>query len=519
MYALTAKQMKDLDASAINDWQIPAILLMEHAALALYSEIAEHYNKNAKILIVCGAGNNGGDGLALTRLLLKNGYSPTIAMLTQPEKLSELSTIHYHILKRQNANIVQIVKQDDLTTIDTDYNLIVDAIFGVSLNRPVEGLYATVIDWINQQNAKILAVDVPSGIDATSGKYLATAVKADLTVTFAAAKCGLYLYPAADYVGQLVIADIGIPQAAYQQLADSQRIIEVLTADCLILLAKRSANTHKGSYGKALIIAGSNNMAGAALLAAKAAYKTGAGLVCVLTDCANQTALNSYLPEAICHGYRADGNFEFAIKQLKEQADKANCLLIGPGLSTEPIAQALVKTALTIDKPLIIDADGLNILSENEQLFKQLKSRSSITVLTPHIGEMARLTKLNRKRILDDPLNIAKQFATEHNVILVLKSARTIIAQPNGQLAINIAGNNGMATAGSGDVLAGAIAGLLANKANKAADAVNAAVFLHATAGDKAALKTGKSGLIASDIIDMLKAESLTVKSKRQINH
>ncbi len=152
MYALTAKQMKDLDSSAINDWQIPAILLMEHAALALYNEIAKRYSNNAKILIVCGAGNNGGDSLALARLLLKNGYSPTIIMLTQPDKLSELSTIHYYMLKRQNANIIQIVKQDDLATIDSDYNLIVDAIFGVSLNRPVEGLYAAVTNWINQQN-------------------------------------------------------------------------------------------------------------------------------------------------------------------------------------------------------------------------------------------------------------------------------------------------------------------------------------------------------------------------------
>ncbi len=507
MYALTAKQMKDLDASAINDWQIPAILLMEHAALALYNEIAKRFRQNAKILIVCGAGNNGGDGLALARLLLKNGYSPTIAILTTPDKLSDLSTIHYHIIKRQNANIVQITKQDDLATIATDYNLIVDAIFGVSLNRSVEGIYATVINWINQQNAKILAVDVPSGIDATSGKYLATAVKADITVTFAAAKCGLYLYPAADYVGKLIVADIGIPQAAYQQLADNQKIIEVLTTNCLSLLAKRSANTHKGSYGKALIIAGSNNMAGAALLAAKAAYKTGAGLVSVLTNSANQSAVNSYLPEAICYGYQANVDFNFAINQLKAQANKASCLLIGPGLSKEPVAQALVEAALAIDKPLIIDADGLNILAENEQLLKQLKKRSAITVLTPHIGEMARLTKLANEHILDDPLNIAKQFSAEHHVILVLKSARTIVAQPNGHLSINIAGNNGMATAGSGDVLAGIIAGLIANKANKAADAVNAAVFLHAIAGDKAALKTGESGLIASDIISELKVE------------
>ncbi len=507
MYALTAKQMKDLDSSAINDWQIPAILLMEHAALALYNEIAKRYSNDAKILIVCGAGNNGGDGLALARLLLNNGYSSTILMLTNPDKLSELSTIHYHVLKKQNANIIHIAKQDDLATIAPDYNLIVDAIFGVSLNRPVEGLYAATINWINQQNATVLAVDLPSGIDATSGKYLATAVKADITVTFAAAKCGLYLFPAADYVGQLIVADIGIPKAAYKQLANSQKIIETLTPSCLDSLAKRSANTHKGGYGKVLIIAGSNNMAGAALLAAKAAYKTGAGLVSVITDIANQTALNSYLPEAICYGYKANDDFAFTIKQLREQADKASCLLIGPGLSKEPVAKALVETALTIDKPLIVDADGLNILADNEQLFKQLKSRTAITVLTPHIGEMARLTKLNSERILDNPINIAQQFAAEHQIILVLKSSRTIIAQPNGRLAINIAGNNGMATAGSGDVLAGAIAGLMANKANKAADAVNAAVFLHATAGDNAVLKTGKSGLIASDIISELKVE------------
>ncbi len=213
----------------------------------------------------------GGDGLALARLLINAGYHCTIFMLAKPDKLSELTTIHYNLLMRQNATIQQINSKDDLTTGD-NYQLVVDAIFGVSLNRPVSGLYAETIGWLNDLNCPIMAVDVPSGVAASTGQCLPIAVKATKTVTFAAAKIGLYLYPAAEYVGQLIVAKIGIPQAAYQKLADNNKnmIIEVLSDDCLGALARRSANSHKGSYGHALLIAGSKNMAGAAMLAAKA---------------------------------------------------------------------------------------------------------------------------------------------------------------------------------------------------------------------------------------------------------
>ncbi len=504
MYALTAQQMKALDKCAIDDYQIPAILLMERAALAIYDEIKSHYTVTDKILVVCGAGNNGGDGLALTRLLINGGYRCTVFMLGKAAKLSQLAQLHYQILERLEADIRLIESEADLVA--DDYQLAIDAIFGVSLNRPVSGIYSAAIDWLNQLACPVWAVDVPSGCAASSGKCLPIAVKAAKTISLAAPKIGLYLYPAADCVGQLMVADIGIPKAAYRQLAASEgsKLIDVLTDDCLSALAERSANSHKGSYGHALVVAGSQNMAGAALLAAKAAYTAGAGVVSILSDDANQAAINCYLPEAICHGYRRSAG-DLASKQLKAQADKASALLVGPGLAVDDCAATLLRSALAADLALVIDADGLNLLARDSKLLQGLKSRQAATILTPHIGEMARLTHLTSRQILDDPVNIARQFAERHQVILVLKSARTIVAQPNGKVAINIRGNSGMATAGSGDVLAGCLVGLLANRANAADTAANAAVYLHATAGDKAALKTGESALIASDIIEQLK--------------
>ncbi len=509
MYVLTAKQMKLLDQSAIRDYRVPALLLMEHAAQALYRKVTERCTLKDRILIVCGAGNNGGDGLALARLLKLNDYNVTVIMLAETAKLSELSRAYYDIL--QNMDVAFQSFDDALTATDHNWNLIVDAIFGVSLNRLVRGRYAEAIDWINSVNCPVLAVDIPSGIAATSGKCLGTAVKAECTVSFAAAKIGLYLYPGAEYAGCVSIADIGIPKIAYQNLkykiAQTERIMQLLTEGTKARLELRFANSNKGSYGKALVVAGSANMAGAALMAGKAAYKVGCGLVDVMTEQNNLTALNSYLPEAISHSYRsADAPTEIAAT-LSEGAQKSTALLIGPGLSTGSAAKTLLETALIVAKPLVIDADGLNLLAAHDTLLERLKARTAPTILTPHIGEMTRLLKIEKTELLDNLIHYATVFARAHNVILVLKSARTIVATPDGQTYLNVAGNHGMATAGSGDVLAGMIVGLLANLNNNAIDAVNAAVYAHPTAGDRAALKVGKSALMASDIIDCIRME------------
>ncbi len=516
MYILTGKQMKLLDQSAIQDYQLPALLLMEHAALALYRKVAQCYTLKDKILVVCGAGNNGGDGLALSRLLKLNDYDVTVTLLAEPAKLSELSRIHYAILRKMDVPFQSL--DDVLSAAGDNWTLIVDAIFGVSLNRPVGGKYAETIDWINRANCPVLAVDIPSGVAATSGKCLGTAVKAEQTVSFAAPKIGLYLYPGAKFAGRVSIADIGIPKSAYQELKfkieHSKKIMQLLTEDAKGRLQQRSANSNKGSYGKALIVAGSANMAGAALMAGKAAYKVGCGLVNVLTVQNNLTALNSYLPEAISSSYRSADMPEKIGATLSEQSTKSTALLIGPGLSTDAAAKTLLETALTIAKPLVIDADGLNLLAKHNTLLKRLKARAAATILTPHIGEMTRLIKVDKTKLLDNLIHYATQFARRHNVILALKSARTVIATPDGQTYLNITGNHGMATAGSGDVLAGMIVGLLANPSNSAIDATNAAVYEHAKAGDRAAQKVGESALMASDIIDSIYIERVTIQSK-----
>ncbi len=505
MNLFTAQQIKQLDARAVSQYDVPALLLMEHAALAMYRQIAADHPTGSKILIVCGAGNNGGDGLALARLLVENGYKPTVYLLAKADRLTELAAVYYRLLQHCDLAIEQIASAADLEA-DPAYHLIVDALLGVSLNRPVDGLYGQVIDWINAARCPVLSADLPSGIDASTGHCLGRAVKADQTISFGAAKIGLYLYPAADYVGNLSVAQIGIPAAAFEDLANDlpagEAIAQLLTPACLTRLAERSANSHKGSFGHALIVAGSKNMAGAALLAAKAAYRSGVGLVSVLTVETNRVALNSYLPEAICYGQ--DDDCQAARAELTRRAALANALLIGPGLSTDHLAVELVKCALAVAKPLLIDADGLNIIAADRQLLASLKTRTAATVLTPHIGEMSRLTGLTTQQILADPIVVARRFARDHRAIVVLKSARTIIAQPSGQIYINNTGNAGMATAGSGDVLAGIGCGLLSNPRNRAIDAALAAVFLHGRAGARAAQKMSQSAIIAGDLIDCL---------------
>ncbi len=504
MKAITAEQMKELDQLAINDYKIPSLLLMEHAAMAVFKEIKKNHSKKSRILIVCGSGNNGGDGLALARILIQYKYKPTIYLLSEYEKLSDLSKRQYDILKLLKANIVQIEEKEQLDYAD-NWDIIIDAIFGISLNREIKGIYNEVIEYINCQYAEIISLDLPSGVDASTGNVLGNAVFADKTITFGFSKIGLHLYPAAEYCGKIIVANIGIPKIAFNTLTNNnyyRQEIDIIDKKFLQKLAYRDENSHKGTFGTALIIAGSKQMTGAAMLSAKASYHSGVGIARVLTSENNKNAINNFVPEAICETYNESSNSQNLEELFHAQKTKATAILIGCGLGTDDKAWTLLKLALESDLPLVIDADGLNLLAENPEFLGKLKLRKNKTILTPHIGEMSRLTKFDKSKLLENQLEIARNFAKMNNVILISKDARTIIACPDGKVYLNVKGNNGMATGGSGDVLAGIITGLLANKGNTAETAAITGVYVHALAGDEAANAKGKTALLASDIID-----------------
>ncbi len=520
MFALSANQMKKLDAYAINEYKIPAVLLMEHAALAMFKEIEKTFDKDVKIVIVCGGGNNGGDGLALARILIKEGYY-NLSVCMMSKKLSELSQLHYDILNKTAFSLISELysyeEVDEFAETLDSAELIIDAIFGVSLDREVKGHYEAMIMGINMASslgARIWSVDVPSGIDSTTGTVMGVAVKADKTFSFAYPKLGLYLFPAPRYTGEIVVADIGIPSVAIYDLMDDEdfgNVLSIIDEKNTVLVSRR-ANSHKGSYGTACVVAGSKGMAGALMLASKAAYHTGVGIVRALSHKENKIAFNTFLPEAIYYSYVCDGEggsselkedfFEDLSAKFVDFVKKSTSLLIGCGLSTGVVSKALLELALDTDKKLIIDADGLNILAENKHLLEKVKTRQALTVLTPHLGEMSRLSGLSVKEIEENQIDVARNFAKKYVVTLVLKSARTVVASPSGETFINIKGNNGMATGGSGDVLAGIITGFLANEANDEDIAVRTGVYVHALAGDRAADKKGKRAMLARDIID-----------------
>ncbi len=499
MYALSSEQMKNLDLFAINSLNIPAVLLMEHAAISLYKEIEKDFSRDSQILIVAGSGNNGGDGLALARLLLRNDYRVKIYILEEEEALSDLSKLHYIVLKNLQAEIKHINNSNDLE--EKNWDVIVDAIFGISLSRDVEGKYADTINYINSNVSYTISVDVPSGIDATTGEFRGCAVRADKTITFDSPKLGLYF--AFDYVGEIVVADITIPKNTVKMsVADEKELVEIISKETIKELYFRKKNTHKGNYGTALIIAGSFDMVGTAMLTAKSAYKAGAGIVNVLTNSNNKKAINVYVPEAICYGYD-DGQSYDELKNIFDRlADKSTAILIGPGISTSETAKNLVKLAIRSDKPLVIDADGLNVIAKDDAMKEELKARRANTIITPHIAEMARLIKIDNNEVVKRQVDIAKTYSKECKLTIVLKSARTVVATKDGCTYLNIKGNNGMATGGSGDVLAGMLVGLLAKEGASAKLSSLGAVYLHALAGDKAAKKLGKHSLMARDLID-----------------
>ena len=504
-YLVSAAEMKQYDATAVREYKIPSLVLMERAALAAVHTLKEETGDlcGKKILAVCGGGNNGGDGLAMARILLEEGFDVKICISSPPEKCSEET-------KRQLA-ILEACGQEILTIFPGgEYDLIIDALFGVGLSRNIEGSHAEWIHKINASGAYVASVDIPSGINADSGACMGVAVQADLTVTFAFPKRGLYFFPGREYAGKVVCKEIGITAKCFGTQPPACFTYEKETQDFVSgLLPGRSAGGNKGTFGKLLVVAGSEDMSGAALLCAESALRVGAGMVKVVTHESNRTALQTGLPEAMTLFYGEDDDLTAELQKAWKWADG---IVAGPGMGTkEAAAHLLAQLLAEADRPLILDADALNLLAGNAFLMELAKKREEafpeqLLVLTTHQGELARLTGKEIIQLKEEPVKYAGELAKRLHCVVASKDAATVVITEKEPFFLNTAGNNGMATAGSGDVLVGILGGLFVQEQH--ADPLEETargVFLHACAGDLARKKVGEHAMTAGDLIESLK--------------
>ncbi len=504
MKIATAQEIKNIDRRAIKDFGIPGPVLMENAAAAIMTEMENFFDglTGTRVGIICGKGNNGGDGLTLARRLTIRGVPVTVALLAQFSDVAGEAKVNLSILRKMEVEIVQNASPRSLGEIISWSDIIVDALLGVGLSSPLTGTYAKAVEMINRSGCPVVAVDIPTGINADTGAVMGTAVKADLTVTMALLKRGLVLYPGADHAGAVRVADIGIPAQAVDQEKIDVSLLD--RGHAWGLIGPRHPDSHKGDFGHLMVVAGSLGKAGAAVMTARGGLRTGAGLVSVATPNSLVPIIQQQVFEAMCipAAESIDGTIGIgAENELLQAAGKMTACAIGPGLSTHSETAITVRNLIqALSVPMIIDADGLNCLAGSLDL---LKRASAPIIMTPHPGEMGRLMGISTSEVQKDRIGAASNFARKYGVTLVLKGAGTIVASPDGRIFINSTGNPGMATGGTGDVLTGMIGSLLA-QGHPATEAACLGVYLHGLAGDLAAKEKGEAGMIAGDLIEKI---------------
>jgi len=498
--------MREIDKRTIIDYGVSSLELMENAGKGVAEALKNKFDDllTKKILVFCGKGNNGGDGLVIARLLFLMGVDVKVLLFEKKDSLKKDVAINADLAYRLGVNIIEVRKANDHIW---DYylkscDIIIDALFGTGLTRQVSGIYEQAIEKINQAGKFVTAVDIPSGVGSDSGQLVGPHVRADMTVALALLKRSHVLYPAAEVMGELETVDIKIPpDAVDSQLIKVQATEEI---DLRSWLPKRSADTHKGTYGHLLVIAGSKGKSGAAGLTALAALRAGCGLVTLAIPESCHQALEFYPLEVMTVSAfeTSSGTFALSSKEaLLNYCVGKSAVAVGPGISTEPETVQLLSELLpSINCPLVIDADGVNCLANYPNLVSKL---GSSTVLTPHPKEFSRVSGIEISKILANKIEIVTKYASKNSVNIVLKGAASIIAQPNGLTTINPTGNPGMATAGSGDVLTGVIASLIAQGLSSAKAAVTG-VYLHGLAGDIFAQAESETSLIAGDLLRTL---------------
>lgn len=504
MKIATAQQIKNIDRRAIREFGIPGPVLMENAASAVMAEMEKFFDELAgvRVGIICGKGNNGGDGLALARRLSIRGVPVRVALLASFTAVSGEAKVNLAILRKMDVEITQNASARFVADIASWSDVIVDALLGVGLSASLKGLYAQAVETINASGRPVVAIDVPTGIDADTGEIMGSAVTADLTVTMALLKRGLVLFPGARHAGTVRVADIGIPS----EVIEKEKInVRLLNKDSLVgMLGRRERDAHKGDFGHLLVVAGSPGKAGAAVMTAKSALRTGTGLVSVGTPNGLVPVIQQQVFESMCipAAESIDGTIGLgAENELLKAAAKMNACAIGPGLSTHYETVKMVRNFLQlITIPVVIDADALNALTGSLDVLK--KTRGPV-IMTPHPGEMARLLGISISEVQKDRIGIATVFAAKYKVTLVLKGACTVVANPDGLVYVNTTGNPGMATGGTGDALTGMIGSLLA-QGHASLQSACIGVYLHGRAGDLAAKEKGEAGMIAGDLIEKI---------------
>lgn len=514
-YLCSRQEMERIDKMTMEQFGIGSLVLMERAALAVYTELENRGKKSGSCLILAGAGNNGGDGLALARMLYEGGARVQVCLVGKHKKSAGCEAqldILYRLIKEdgegvpssgqhtvaepaaKRLSIIELVTKEDIQALSGgQYDVIVDSIFGIGLARNLVSPEREVIDAVNAMDGYKIAVDIASGLHGDTGCIMGTAFMADVTVTFGYVKLGMYLCDGPEVSGEIRVADIGFPASAARQAG-----ICAVTYDREELgrLPERRKTSNKGTYGRVAVIAGCETMAGAAYFSAAAAYRSGAGLVKIYSHGANRDILLSRLPEAVYEAYPEEGQPKHVVDSAVMFAD---ALVVGPGIGRSGMAEGIVKAALSqCEVPVVLDADGLNILSEH---MEWLENSGTKLILTPHLKEMERLLGMGLSDIRANAMETVRSFAKDYHVVCVLKGANTIVADENETAYINTTGNNGMSTGGTGDVLTGVIAAFTA-AGLECTEAARLGVMVHGMAGDWAAGCFGERGMIAGDMLE-----------------
>ncbi len=508
MKVATSIEMRELDRIAIEEKGIPGLLLMENAGRGVVGAMEKFFpNLNRySIIVIAGKGNNGGDGLVVARHLYNRGMDVEIVLLSDPSSIKGDALENLKIVKDMGIPIYSITDQEDLKILREKLKkgnlIIVDAIFGTGLNTPVEGIPSEAIQLINASGARVVSIDLPSGVDASTGRILGHAVKADLTVTFALPKVGHLLFPGADHTGRLEIVDISIPRDVIEKSVIKQTLI---TEKCIAnIIKERSQDVHKGHFGHLFVLSGSVGKTGAAALCCTGALRVGTGLVTLGIP----ESLNGYmevkLTEAMTEPLEETVERTLSIRafeKIKALLERKTAIALGPGISTNYETVELVhRIVKEISLPMVIDADGINALSLNRDI---LMGHKGEIILTPHPGEFSRLSDISIQEIKERRIDLVREFSERYRVYLVLKGARTLIGTPDGDVIINPTGNPGMATGGMGDVLTGMIGGFLA-QGYQPVEACQLGVFLHGMAADMIMAEKGRVGYTASEVADRI---------------
>ncbi|MEQ1759989.1 MAG: NAD(P)H-hydrate dehydratase [Vicinamibacterales bacterium] len=507
MRILNASQMREAERMTIEDIGIPSIVLMENAGRQVVSAIETAFPAalDGRIAVLCGRGNNGGDGFVVARTMLERGIDASVFVIGQLSDVRGDARVNLDILGRLGVTVVEIGDEQTWELHFSEISrcsLIVDAIFGTGLRSPLAGMIETVAADVNASGITVVSVDLPSGMSADTSHLIGDCIEASMTVTLTAPKLPLVLPPSEPFAGDVVIAHIGITQEIVDSVEGAR--VELLTPDAMRrLVAPRAPDSHKGDFGRVTIVAGSRGKTGAAYLTGMGALKSGAGLVTIATPASCLPIVASMAPEFMTEALPESGAGTVGVDALEQVLElRHDVVACGPGLGRTPEAAALVEGLLQrVDAPLVLDADALTLLGRDPKLLAGREDRH--VIITPHPGEMAHLTGRSVEDVQANRLEIAGEFATRHGVFVVLKGHRTIVATPDGRSFINPTGTAGLATGGTGDVLTGVIAAWLAQLLDAEA-ACRLGVFLHGIAGDLAEAEEGQVAMTATSVLAYL---------------